>query len=287
MNITKILTLLFIFIFKEPLYSQIKVEGYIVDDQRQPIEFVSIHSRRTLLSTATDQKGYFKINVPDDKDSLYITHLSYRSQILAADQITTGSRIMMQKQTNLLEEVVISNKPRSKTVLNPFSKQGSLQYDFGELVAQEYQVNDDGILLDQVKIHFYRDDHFLAGQIKFKFLVYDQNQGGIGPGKLLAEKHCTLTDLRTGTYVVNLSDPIYIPNRVFFLGVEKIISPINERPTIYTAYNSGIKDSYNIRYAPNIYLNQKGKQKYWVLNTSTKKWHADQGILSIEASIKE
>jgi hypothetical protein len=93
MNITKILTLLFIFLFKEPLYSQIKVEGYIVDDQRQPIEFVSIHSRRTLLSTVTDQKVILKLMFRIAKTACTLRTLATDRKYLRLTKLQLAARL--------------------------------------------------------------------------------------------------------------------------------------------------------------------------------------------------
>ena len=118
------LSMLFLFI-TQCINSQ-QISGVVIDQKTEkPLEGTSVYFNNTTIGTTTNSEGIFNIEFKEDiKTPLIISYLGYETIILHNFSTTSKLKIYLNESTNILNEVVLSNKddwPR-KLKLKEFRK---------------------------------------------------------------------------------------------------------------------------------------------------------------------
>ncbi|MEO8933340.1 MAG: carboxypeptidase-like regulatory domain-containing protein, partial [Xanthomarina sp.] len=104
------------------IHSQIDISGFITDaETKEPIEFVSVllkDENNTIISfTSTNQKGFYKINIPDNQTevSIQTSMLSYFPKEITIKKEDNKEpyhiqNIELSQRTSALDEVLIETK---------------------------------------------------------------------------------------------------------------------------------------------------------------------------------
>jgi TonB-linked SusC/RagA family outer membrane protein len=105
------------------------VAGIVLDDKQEPLPGVSILVKGELRGTTTDEKGSFRIALPDGETTLTFSFVGYLSKDVV---VTTQSQlsVTLVQDTKSLDEVVV-------TALGRERKTKALGYSVGEVKADE------------------------------------------------------------------------------------------------------------------------------------------------------
>lgn len=96
--------------------AQTKIEGTIVDEQNQPLPFVSVLIEDTQKGAAADENGYFFIeNITPGNHLLKASSLGYQNETIAIDVAagrTTKVSIVLRESSVDLQEVTVAGKSK-------------------------------------------------------------------------------------------------------------------------------------------------------------------------------
>src|SRR5947208_11281968 len=112
--ITKISFLLFAVLFANMVRAQvttITVQGKITGPNKAAVEHVTIAEvdadGRTIHAVKTDVEGNFVIKISSIKNKLSISHISFRTQVLAINNRTTFNVAMESNSKDMSDVVVV------------------------------------------------------------------------------------------------------------------------------------------------------------------------------------
>lgn len=122
------------FLFQTITIAQnIVIEGVIKDsEQKEVLPYANIFLQKNYLGTISNQKGQFKIIIPEDKrnDSLVVSYIGYKTQNFSISEIKNPLVVFLEEAPATLNEVVITwytaetiiNRAIEKTPSNYFSQ---------------------------------------------------------------------------------------------------------------------------------------------------------------------
>ena len=104
MNVTWVL-ILFLLSTAEA-FAQVKVNGVVIDKNKEPLIGVNITIKGISTGTITDVNGKYTIQVPDSKSTLVFSYIGYKT-----DQIVVGKNtlvnVIMEEDAQSIDEVVV------------------------------------------------------------------------------------------------------------------------------------------------------------------------------------
>lgn len=129
--------LISLFSFAQEEVEKVTLEGFILDCDSIPIESAYLISYKTLRAYATDENGYFNIQVFPD-DSLKVHHLAFEPQILKPGD-KSASKHIMEFSDNEIEAVTVKYKnlemiyfeKNMATIRRQLAKMGNSHYANG------------------------------------------------------------------------------------------------------------------------------------------------------------
>jgi hypothetical protein len=110
--------LLIIFLFEQPLFTQINFSGYVYSSSTsKPLSYANIQVKGTTIGTITNTNGYFSINLADRyiDSAILISCLGYESKNIPIHSITSQLVVKLNEITTQLDEITIGT---SKTILS-------------------------------------------------------------------------------------------------------------------------------------------------------------------------
>jgi TonB-linked SusC/RagA family outer membrane protein len=99
----------------QPVVADLSITGTVIDESGAGLPGVSVVLKGTTRGTTTDGKGYYQVNVPDEKAVLVFSFVGYISQ-----EVTVGNRstvgVKLENDTKSLSEVVVVGYGTQKKV---------------------------------------------------------------------------------------------------------------------------------------------------------------------------
>jgi vitamin B12 transporter len=90
--------IVFMLIFYTLVFGQTQVEGFVYDENNQPIEFVNIYIEKTINGTITDEKGYFHISdIKKEKPVLVAQFTGYKTERLSINNDSKKLEIVLKE----------------------------------------------------------------------------------------------------------------------------------------------------------------------------------------------
>ena len=119
----KILISLFILLLPGNNYGQkkkrvkrvrITFTGIVMDENKEPLPFVNIYFKPEKKGTTTDFNGEFILNVHRKRGKLIFSLTGYETKIIKINPKKTFLKVILKKQKNVLDEVVIVKRPKKR-----------------------------------------------------------------------------------------------------------------------------------------------------------------------------
>lgn len=106
---------LIIFLFLISLLTSVNAQNIVVEGtirnikSNEPIAFANIYLKTSYLGTVSNEKGYFKIVIPQDQknDSLAFSHIGYKSKTLIIPNSNAVLKIFLEENETSLNEVIV------------------------------------------------------------------------------------------------------------------------------------------------------------------------------------
>ena len=94
-----------------------QVSGFIVDEEKSPIPFVSIHIQNSSNGTIANSKGYFSIEAQNSNDTLVFSCIGYELAKLNIEEFSYQKVIILKRGIQLDEVVIKSDNNFAKTII--------------------------------------------------------------------------------------------------------------------------------------------------------------------------
>lgn len=280
------------------LSAQSVYKGQILNSKSgNPIPYITVRLIKENLSVSADENGYFILRAlkSGSTDSLLFKGIGYLPKKISTSGYNDSPVVHLNEDVRALNEVNIAFKKISKQ-LNQFKKNNFVAYLFKYQIAQEFDRPPDCHFLKSVSIGINANYFGSNLKSKFRIRIYDQNPAGGGPGEDLCLEKIEVNYEGSELFDLDLTKyKIFIPNNKFFVAIEKLLIPYNERYRLDrdVAQNRQEADiirihamTYNTYYEPVAYFKKTKERLNWSLDYVGDKWKARiRGVLGISAVI--
>lgn len=87
------------------LSAQVKITGYILDEQDSPVPFANIIFKGSIEGTISDENGKFYLESSTHHKQLEVSFVGFETQLIPLDQGSSNLRIVLKEGTDQLKEV--------------------------------------------------------------------------------------------------------------------------------------------------------------------------------------
>lgn len=215
------LTLLFFIQF--PLLSQVK--GKVVDQNDQPIPYVSIFVKNETMATTSDEDGTFFLPLKEEKTLLFSV-LGYEKATAKSSEV---SIIKLKPIAIELNEVVVLNKKETKQIEVGMPTSFSQAFENGPKIDARFFSYDKKVKKNRYlkKVSLFTESNVETASVKIHF--YAVNSEGL-PGEELLNKDL-IVQVKKGsrkTYFDVSSRNIVFPREGLFVAVERLFIDKNK-----------------------------------------------------------
>lgn len=193
---------------------------------QQAIPFATVGLVKQNNGTTTDEIGSFKIQCRSIEDSIIISAVGFKTARVAVSVVLSASKIELEENLVLLEEVSISWRNKAKpTTLNDFVHCPTNYYSVGlgtyRQVAQRFLAPRASMRLQSIRLCK------MAGKATFRVRVYAMDSITGMPSTDLLSKELLINSSDKNVYI-DLQENIVLPDRDFFIAVEWLFISSNE-----------------------------------------------------------
>jgi len=98
------------------LHSQVRISGKVVNAQGNPLQGASVYINNTTIGTSSDHEGYFSLSIEHGYYTLTASFVGFQTTAYNVNTLDLPQEIVfvMVEKTNLLDEVVMSSKWKSR-----------------------------------------------------------------------------------------------------------------------------------------------------------------------------
>ena len=223
------------------------------------------------IGTNADEVGGFTLTSGNRKqnDTLLISCVGYETLKIPAANLSSNISIALNERESKLTEVIITAKNNwAFTTLNEFSNCGNHfvgSNGYQTQLAQHFHTSTDNSYLTEIKICRMSFNNFDPEKTMFRIRIYDIDTITKAPSSDLCDE---VIEVKSKSKFINLNLEKYkinIPNKDFFVAIEWLKIPYNERKT--TMKIKG-KEFESIMYRPSIGLTDaiNEKMEAWMLD---------------------
>ena len=113
----KLLFYFFIFL-PAVLFSQLKIQGYVYDENGKPIIGSSVYVDGTTFGTSSNEFGFFSLQLPSKSNSLLVfRNIGYKTEFIELKQVSGVLKITLKREIKELKEIVIEKNIFSRKQL--------------------------------------------------------------------------------------------------------------------------------------------------------------------------
>ena len=217
------------------LYGQVsEIEGYIINENQNPIKYANVGIIGKPLGTVSDSLGKFTLFLEKTffRDTILISHLGYENRKIPVTSIIKGEPLIIKTKTKnvKLEEVVINSfkkkigqKGRDKVNTKrgvQFSISSKKNQNLGAVIGRKFKFsNRKKSLLEEVIFYVKYNDFEKA---KFRIIIYDMKNGK--PDKILNNKpiYKSIYNKFQGWVSIDISNLKISVNKNIIVGIEWI-----------------------------------------------------------------
>ncbi len=218
--------------------AQTTYEGTIISKQsKAPIPYITVKLIKEGVAASADEKGGFKLTSTQnlDNDTLQFTGVGYLTVKRAAKSYQKQT-IEMSEDVIYLNEISISKKKKrvERERLHNFSFSDfgltETRFSYYRQVAKRFDCKKEYALIEKIKIGRVVDAGNRNTYAKFRLHLYEVDPITGAPTKDLTHELIEVEDKNHTTIEVDLTKyNILIPQKTFFIAVEWLYIPYNER----------------------------------------------------------
>ena len=105
--------------FLKTIWVSAQTKGIVVDENNLPIPYVNIWVEGENIGTTSEEDGTFVIDSNDGNKNLIFSILGFEKKII---KLSEAKKVVLQSQTNELDEIVIVNKKETKEIIENYKK---------------------------------------------------------------------------------------------------------------------------------------------------------------------
>ncbi|WP_256007506.1 carboxypeptidase-like regulatory domain-containing protein [Pedobacter deserti] len=221
-------------LFLSTARAQREVSGKILSAKTQEaIPFATVISLRTKQGARPDAYGAFKLILSETavNDTLVFNAVGYLPHKLAVKDVQIGANISLMEDVKTLREVTITDKAREKVVGNYKVIPKTTRVNYGGEWARRFVMPENYEYIKEVRVAREIGYHEFSSKTKFRIHFYLADSKTKGPGQRISHELIEVDDFDNSTIVVSLSkyDIQIKPGTVFFISIETLNIPVNER----------------------------------------------------------
>lgn len=229
----------FILLLQNFCIGQTTITGIVVDTNNIPIEFANVYVKGKPVGTNTDEQGIFILKVNNineiqlGTDSIIISHIEFKSKILALNNIKDNEKITLEAADPI--------------AFNPVLVSGSTQKEFGYLGTSQIKTNEflrnnlykSYQVATLITNHLHKEGYISEIQIyigslgnqknPFRIQLFELDSICKCPGKPLLNKDILIKKAHKGWNKININNYyLDIPISDFFIGYQWLYSDKKE-----------------------------------------------------------
>jgi hypothetical protein len=254
-------------------YSQILVQGKVVDTNNRPIPYVNIGILNSTFGTISNEDGSFSISIPAHykSDSILFSALGYsRKHVSVTDAQQINFKVSLSDHVVYLDEVEVNTKRESNKYFefgNSHSRGGVLETDTltaGAALAVLINENTNPdfsfpVYLNKAQIRIFRNN---LPSFKMRVRFYEVDTVTNQPGNDLLQQSIVMeSEMRNGWLEFDLSKLNFIVRGPFFMGFERIITK-EDRELIASSYQKFIKENPKKLKTDTVFVDGKKEVRY-------------------------
>lgn len=238
-------------------FSQNIVKGFVVDSKsKQPLEYVIVSTKQGDVGVYTNEKGYFELSIPSNIDSVIISLVGFKREMIAIDKLSKPNIVetiqLIQVNFQLPELTVkSSNKTRisqigyinskQNKIYIPGSSKGGIRAVF---IANE---NDDDVFIKELIYRFHSSWQEKEAIIRVHLYKVNPYSMDKEPGEELLPQSIIIKFNKTSKLKVDISKyAIKFPDEGVYVGLEWIEGKItNKRLNFHEDWLAPVLQSTN------------------------------------------
>jgi outer membrane receptor for ferrienterochelin and colicin len=114
---TKNIITLFLLALALPILAQNKIRGHVFDENNEPLIGATVHCEQTMQGVATNHEGYFEIEMTEGYTCLTVSFTGYVTQKLQDISAGKELKIILQEDSQLLDEFVLTQRAMGTVTL--------------------------------------------------------------------------------------------------------------------------------------------------------------------------
>lgn len=301
MNFKLLILSLFLGIFSS--FSQTKVSGYVLDENKEPVPFANVVFKKSTLGTITDENGKFYLESDQNWTELEISFLGYESLTITLNKkVNYNLEYILKEATSQLGDIVIYSGKQSKKnnpaidllrkIWENKRKNGLKlydQYQYDKYEKVEFDLNTIDSAL--IKSKFFKGMEFIfekidtssiTGKTYLPIFINEAVSTVYGDNTINKQKQVLKGNKNSGfdnnQFVIDFIDDLYADFNVYdnYLKFfdKSFVSPLSK--TGINTYNYVLRDSafinnkwsYNVVYYPRRKNELTFKGDFWVADTT-------------------
>lgn len=237
------IVLIFLFFIPISFFSQVK--GKVVDQNNQPIAYVSIFVKDEPIATTSDEDGTFFLPIKEEKILLFSV-LGYEKATAKSSEVA----IVKLKPTAIeLNEVVVLNKKETKQVEVGLPTSFSQAFENGPKIDARFFPYDSKVKKNRYikKVSIFTESNLETASVKIHF--YAVNNQGL-PGEELLTKDL-IVQVKKGsrrTYFDISNRNVVFPREGLFVSVERLFIDKNKFTKTVTATTPNTTKTQTVYY---------------------------------------
>jgi len=265
------------------VFSQQHVAKGVVLDKvtNEPIPYVNISILESRVGTSSDDDGSFSLEIKkeDINKVVRLSSLGYESSKITVSLFLKSEKIFLKPRTEVLEEVIITNKFEEKTNVINKIEDSDLCYGYGSLaespwiMALYFPYNEDykeTEFLKSVKFHF---GNFKNKKAKFRLRLFTIGKDSLPDKDILKENVIVELKKKQKEAVVDISDyDILFPREGFYVAFEWLYIPYNAEEVTFYFTDKKKKKEKRIKYQPTFSATCEDEGKYMVASYISGEW---------------
>ena len=239
-----VLIFIFYLVYNASGYSQITIEGYVTNENKEALFGASVYVDGTTIGTVTDNKGYYILTLPSTINSVLV--FSYFGYFSNYQNIT--------KESNKINSVLIEDIKELKEVIverSPFSRKQMLQL-FKEQFLGINRAGSNCIILNEDELYFSYDND------KFIFKAYSDTPLIINNNYLSYKVNFQLVDFECVFYKFSIKSSDIMSS--LYAGTS-FFSEINNKATFLKRRRKSYEGS-SLQFFRNLVTNTWGKDNF-------------------------